>query len=250
MTAPDSVDLGPVDVHVWLTWTDSVDPTDSARCLVLLSADERARHDRFHFDRDRHVYRVAHALLRTTLSRYAPIAPSDWRFVTTSHGRPELVPGTCKVPLRFNISHTRGLVACAVTLEREVGVDVEAADRADDPLDSMEPYFAPREIASLRRLPSAAAQRARFFTLWTLKEAYIKARGLGLEIPLHQFAFDIPPDPESPAAVAFTPPLVDDPMSWYFARLQPAEDHFLACAARCAPGDVVALRVTTIAPLQ
>jgi 4'-phosphopantetheinyl transferase len=249
VSAPDAVDLAPADVHVWLTWTDAVAPADSARCLALLSPEERARHDRFHFERDRHVYRVAHALLRTTLSRYAPVAPAEWCFVTTPHGRPELVSATDKPPLRFNISHTHGLVACAVTLARDLGVDVEAADRADDPLDTVEHYFAPAEIAALRQLPPAD-QRARFFTLWTLKEAYIKARGLGLEIPLQQFAFINPGDVAQPPAIAFTPPLVDDPDCWYFERLQLGVHHFGAIAARRHRGEPLALRITTVRPLQ
>jgi 4'-phosphopantetheinyl transferase len=242
--------LGPADVHVWLTWIDAVDPAASAApCLALLSADERARHDRFHFERDRHLYRVAHALLRTTLSRYAPLAPGDWRFVTTPHGRPELVPATCKLPLRFNLSHTRGLAACAVTLARDVGVDVEAADPASDPLATVSSYFAPAEIAALRALPPAA-QRDRFFTLWTLKESYIKARGLGLEIPLDQFAFDVPSAPSAPVTIAFAPPLVDVASAWHFEYLRPGPEHFLACAAARSPDEPVTLRITTTAPFQ
>jgi len=240
--------LGADEVHVWLAWTDAVDPVADARCATLLSAEERARHDRFHFERDRQLYRVAHALVRTSLSRYAPVAPAAWRFVATPHGRPELLPGNGGVPLRFNLSHTRGLVACVVSLAREVGVDVEAEERPGNPLDRVSDHFAPAEVAALRALP-AAAQPTRFFTLWTLKEAYIKARGLGLAIPLDRFSFEVPASSSTPITIAFTPPIDDDPASWHFESMQPGPRHFLACAARRRAGETLRLRVRTTTPL-
>lgn len=239
--------LGAADVHVWLADPNEVtDPAHQARCLALLSADERAQHARFHFARDRHLYLVAHALVRCTLSRYAAVAPAAWRFVATPHGRPELAPGVCPLPLRFNLSHTHGQVAVAVTLVRDVGVDVESHDRPGDPVASAADYFAPAELDALRALP-AAARTERFFVYWTLKEAYIKARGLGLSLPLELFAFDVA-DP-GPIAVAFTPPLVDDPAAWHFERARPTPRHFLACAARRLRGEAVRLRVRTTSPL-
>ncbi len=122
------------------------------------------------------------------LSRYADVAPRDWPFRIDEHGRPELAARPAGTPdLRFNVSHTNGLVACAVTVGREVGVDVEHTGRRLVH-DVAERFFSPREVADLRACP-AADQPVVFFDYWTLKESYIKARGLGLALPLRQFSF-------------------------------------------------------------
>ena len=112
-------------------------PTASADALArldayrrLLTADEHERMARFVFERDRRAFLLTRALVRTTLSRYAAVAPADWRFIANVHGRPEILDRPEGVPdLRFNISHTDGLIACAVTIGREVGVDVENIGR-------------------------------------------------------------------------------------------------------------------------
>ena len=104
------------------------------------------------------------------------------------HGRPEILDRPAGVPdLRFNLSHTDGLIACAVTIGREVGVDVEHVGRRLTH-DIAGRFFAPREVADLKSLPVAEQPRV-FFDYWTLKEAYIKARGFGLALPLGDFAF-------------------------------------------------------------
>jgi len=114
--------------------------------------------------------------LRTTLSRYAAVKPADWQFINNAHGRPELLDRPANAPdLRFNISHTDGLIACAVTIGREVGVGVEQVSRRLSH-DVAGRHFAPGEVNDLRRLPEDEQQRV-FFDYWTLKEAYSKALG-------------------------------------------------------------------------
>ena len=227
------------------------------RGAALLDAEERARLARLRFAPDKLRYLFAHALVRTTLSRYAPeTAPARWRFLTNEHGRPEIAAGAGAPPLRFNLSHTAGLVACAVTFGRDVGVDVEhLSPRRFDAaawLEVAAAHFAPREVAGLQAQP-AEARRERFFAIWTLKEAYLKARGLGLALPLTRFAFDldsVAPDtaPGTEPRVQFDPEMNDDAAAWHFARPQAGPAHALALAARRAPGETLSVRLCRAPP--
>jgi 4'-phosphopantetheinyl transferase len=250
--------LAAAEVHVFtaVPEQDSA-PAARARCEAMLSADERARMQRFRFEHDRHMYLVAHALVRVALSRYAACAPAAWTFTAGVHGRPEIAPGTCELPLRFNLSHTRGLVAVAIALERDVGVDVEHMYPRSFDLDVAGHFFAPAEVAALEVLP-AAARRDRFFAYWTLKESYIKARGLGLAMPLDRFAFDLdrPADPKHDppddivlsVARGLGPGLDDDGSGWWFHQRVLTPEHRLAVALRRQPGEAVALRIAPLDP--
>jgi 4'-phosphopantetheinyl transferase len=221
----------PIDrVDVDLVSTAKVDDTTlSSSYRDLITPDENARMARFVFERDRRQFLITRALVRTMLSRYAQVAPHAWRFVTNPFGRPEVLDRPAHVPdLRFNLSHTDGLIACAVTVGREVGVDVENITRQVTH-DIPGRFFAPREVADLRSLPESDQPRV-FFDYWTLKEAYIKARGLGLSLPLSDFAFCLQP-PALPT-IAFEPALEDDPGSWQFYQASPTPIHRLGLAVR------------------
>jgi 4'-phosphopantetheinyl transferase len=135
------------------------------------------------------------------------------------------------VGLHFNLSRATDFVVCAVADEEEVGVDVEDVTRAVEHLAIAAEFFAPDEVRALDELP-AAEQRARFFTLWTLKEAYVKARGMGLSLPLDQFWFRI--QPGQAIRISFGDGIVDDPDRWRFTLLQPTEIHCRAIAQRPA----------------
>ena len=160
----------------------------------LLSEAERVRYARFYFDRDRLQYLATRALVRTVLSQYAAVSPQDWYFHIDERGKPSVGQPRTPLPLHFNLSNTRGLVACAVSVGHErVGVDVERLDRKNDLEALADRYFCPTESRALRTLDAASRPR-RFFDYWTLKESYIKARGLGLAIPLDSFRFQIARD--------------------------------------------------------
>jgi len=225
--------LNPGAVHLWYTLSDGIAPPAALDAyLGLLSPEERTRHARFLVERARHEYLITRALCRTVLSHYADVAPVDWRFRVNQWGRPEIA-SLEHGHLRFNLSNTRGLVACAVALEGEIGVDVEALDRAGDLLEIAERFMAAPEAADIRAQPPDA-QGHRFFTYWTLKEAYIKARGMGLSIPLDKFWFLLDgevPAP-SPARLVLAPDMDDDASAWSFAQFQPTERHLLAVARR------------------
>src|SRR6516225_1536369 len=170
--------LAPGEVIVATAQPEECDPAMDSTLVLLLSEDEKARMDRFRFDRDRRLFLLSHGLLRMTLSLYARVEPHAWQFRTGEHGRPEIAEPFSR--LRFNISHTRGLAACAIVLDSDIGFDVEETSK-DVPIDNLESFFSAREAEALRSTPSEG-HRERFFTYWTLKEAYIKARGVGLSI--------------------------------------------------------------------
>jgi 4'-phosphopantetheinyl transferase len=195
----------------------------------LLDAAERARADRFRFAEDRESYVAAHALLRTMLSRQAPVAPADWRFVAAAGGKPMLDPSLGQPHLTFSLSHTRGMVACAVGAECDLGVDAEHCERALPVVELAQRFFAPAEAGLIASLPPAQRD-AIFYRLWTLKEAYTKAIGLGIAAPFGAFAFRLEPPPVSIALLAGD---AGEPDCWQFAEWQPAPRHRLALAVRC-----------------
>ena len=242
----DLIPLAPGDVHVWLTAPESI--TDSALLATYagwMNADETARHARFLFDRHRHQFLVARALVRSTLSRYAAVERPDWRFVKNQWGRPDIDPGHGLGDLRFNLSHTDGLVAVAVARgDPELGVDVEDTWRRSHTDQIAEHFFAPAEVQALRALP-ADRQHGRFFELWTLKEAYIKARGMGLAISLHAFAYAL-----DDAAIGLTidPSLGDEASGWQLFLRAPTERHQLALALRFPGGASAQVQLRWVVP--
>jgi 4'-phosphopantetheinyl transferase len=240
--------LGPDEVHVWLVDPDTIDdPTLLARYAELLNAEESARRERFRFEKLRHDFLVARALVRATLSRYAAVQPANWQFAANSYGRPDIAEPSAYTRLRFNLSHTRGLAACAVTWDRDLGVDVESIDRRNATEQIAHRYFAPAEVAELSSFPHAE-QGHKFFDYWTLKESYIKARGMGLAIPLDQFAFCTLAKPH--VTITFTPPLEDDPASWQFFQASPSPRHRLALGVRHPHDDRLRVQMRWTTPLD
>ena len=226
----------PDAIHLWSCFCDEI--TDSgllSKYNSLMEEHEKTRHQRFHFEKHQHQYLVTRALVRTVLSLYADIEPDQWRFTKNQYGRPEispLVPGQKPyLNLRFNLSHADGLIICGVTTNREIGVDVENLTRSNDLLGIADRYFSSTEVKDLFSQP-AYRQTQRFFDYWTLKESYIKARGMGLSLPLDQFSFHIQPDAST--IISFDPRLKDNPAHWRFWQYKPSEDHQIALATQSA----------------
>ena len=234
--------------HLWWIRPATVtDPAELARCRALLTDDEREKTDRYCFARDRHTCLVTRVLVRTTLSRYCDVPPARWRFRTNDHGRPEI--DTPPSTIRFNLSHTRGLIVCLVSRGREVGVDVESLNRANHWLDLSERFFAPREAAALRRV-DASDRPIRFLEYWTLKESYVKGCGLGLAIPLTGFSFDLPARASDEISLRLTPAVDDDEARWQFTLERFGRDHLVATAVERGGSEPV--RITqheAVAPL-
>ncbi len=243
--APPRLTLAPGEVHVWCLFADRFeDPALLARLGALMTDDERARQARFVRARDRHLQGLARALVRVLFSAYADETPDVWRFGLGPHGKPFLAAPALTPPLSFNLSHTEGLVAAAFTVRDEVGVDVEDLSRRAPTIDVARRFFAPAEVARLEAETPEGRTEA-FFAFWTLKEAYLKARGVGLSLPLASFAFDL--DAEPPA-VRFVPPIDDDPSRWRFLRQTPSGHHRLALAVSRPPGAPCHVRVGEVLP--
>lgn len=228
-----SVDLIPDSrrIDLWCTYISDIgDDALWVRYDALISEDERARQARFRFARDRRRYLVTRALVRTVLSRYAAVRPQDWTFSTGPHGRPAISAPHLAPSLEFNISHSADLVMLGVTSDRTLGIDVESIEAREADIDGLDRYFAPEESAALLSLPRPA-RRQRFFDLWTLKESYIKARGMGLAIPLDHFRFELVD--EQRLRLHMRPDLGDSPQRWRLWQLSLRPPYLAAvCAAR------------------
>lgn len=237
--ASPHIALPPGRIDLWCVPLAGFGADEQAACLALLSETEQARHRRFAVEPARLQYLATRGLVRTTLSRYAPRPPQDWRFDTNPFGRPLIEAGQCDGRLFFSLSHTGGLAVCAVAATPEIGVDVERWDRAADPLALAPSVLAPEETTRL--IEARPEERARLFlTAWTLKEAYVKARGMGLALPLRGVRFDI--DAGDPKA-HFAAGIADDPGRWTFRMLAPTAEHALALAVAAAPDHGLDIRM-------
>lgn len=201
-------------VHVYLSTVAERGADGLRRDAQLLSPQEQLIAQRFVFDKDRHLYCMAHALLRRVLARHTQLDPDAIWFEQGPHGKPELSRAhhPLLTQLRFNLSHSQDVAACAVTSCFDVGIDVEDPQRGA-PLDVADRFFSPSEVRELRSLPSES-QPDRFFEYWTLKESYIKAKGLGLALPLDGFSFSL--STQQPIAISFTHAIADTPSDWHF----------------------------------
>ncbi|MES1255647.1 MAG: 4'-phosphopantetheinyl transferase superfamily protein [Acidobacteriota bacterium] len=214
-------------IDLWL-----LDPAALASSAVhnvacaLLSAAELERFARFqHVESGRH-FLGGRLLARTVLGARLGVAPRDIAFALGPHGKPALALET-RPRLHFNLSHTRGLVALAITTAGEVGLDVE--DCRARRLDIADRFFAPPEIAALRATPEGE-QAAAFHALWTLKESFVKARGTGLSLALDTFAVGLHPPRLLPFGVAAT-----EADQWHFTCLSPTSSHRAAICVHASP---------------
>jgi 4'-phosphopantetheinyl transferase len=219
-------------LNLWCAYPDDLLTEGVAeRCAALLTEEERALVARFKFERHQREALTTRALVRTALSRYRSIAPEDWRFTANAQGKPEMEP---ECGLRFNLSNSLGLVVCLVAEDADVGVDVESRERAGEILKLAPEVFSARERAQLESLPEAD-KLGRALSLWTLKEAYIKARGLGLALALDKFSFLLGTDG---VRLEMDPGLEDEAGRWRFCLLDWAGHRIAAVVERAVAGDL------------
>ncbi len=212
----------------------------------ILSDDERRREERFHFTADRHRYLVTRALVRTTLSRCAPVAPEDWSFSANEYGKPQVANDASTIRgLMFSISHARNLVVLALAWHGRLGIDVETPYMGRSAMEVAGHFFAPIEVETLSAQPPELRSK-RFVEYWTLKECYTKARGLGLSIPLDQFWFCL--DGHSAVRLGVTPGLDDDASRWRFwqGRLL---DYTVAVCVEASETSSMSLSFRQVVPL-
>jgi 4'-phosphopantetheinyl transferase len=224
------------EVHIWTASREAPDDVVAAM-RSLLDPDELKRADRFTFPRDRRQFAVGRGLLRTILGRYLDRPPESLRFVANAHGKPGFDPRMdLDSSIRFNLAHSGDQVVYALADGREIGVDIERIRPDFGGLAIAERFFAPGEVAALQALPEASRGLA-FFHGWTRKEAYIKAKGKGLALPLDEFEVAI--DPDQPASLLSTLPDPTEASRWSLVEL-PAGPGYVA--AVCVEGSGWTLR--------
>jgi 4'-phosphopantetheinyl transferase len=217
-------------VDLWLCRPDAIsDPVLLEGYARLLGEEERGRWMRLRSERDRKRFLVTRAVIRAVLSIYVDLPAGAWQFTRNRWNKPEIAAHQNRAGLRPNLAHTPALICCAVTCGSELGVDVENVDRRSATRRVAKRFFAPGEFEGMSAL-AEQAQRGRFFDLWTLKESYIKARGVGIAAGLHNFCFDI--DPDAGISIRFAAGFVDDPVLWNFCLLQVRQKYRVAIAVK------------------
>ena len=224
------IDLPEDEVNLWQIELAAVAKAED-RWKAILSADERARAERFHFQRDRQYFTAARAVLRTILASYAASDPKELVFRYSDTGKPSLSLGHAQSDIEFNVSHSGDIALLAFARHRELGVDVEKVCEDFEHETIARRFFSEQEQRQLAAL-APEERYAGFFRCWTRKEAYIKAQGIGLSLPLHQF--DVSLKPGDANALLATRPDLSEAARWSLREV-PAGDGYVA--ALCVRGD-------------
>jgi 4'-phosphopantetheinyl transferase len=225
---PSSFQLASGEVHSWCASLDAP-PETSARFYATLAPDERTRSARFQFERDQQRFIVARGVLRDLLGRYLQTQPGRVRFVYNAFGKPDVSPEFGN-RLTFNLSHSAGLALIAIANASNVGVDVEYIRARSDYTDIARHFFSAVEVAYLMALPSHLYAEA-FFSCWTKKEAYLKACGEGLAIPLNSFSVPLTTDrAHTPVALYAASKDIVPASRWSLYTLRPAPGYAGALA--------------------
>jgi 4'-phosphopantetheinyl transferase len=229
------------EIHVWRTTLDMV-PSDFARLRQILSPDERERADRFHFELDRRRGVIGRGYLRLLLGKILDLPANKLQFEYDEFGKPSLISRQ-GLTLQFNVSHSGDLILIAITMGRAVGVDVERIRTDLDPDSIAAHFFSANECKILASLAGPVRYNA-FFSCWTRKEAYLKARGIGLSLPLDQFDVSFLPDQEPRLLATRHDPA--EARLWKLQALDVASDY---AAALAAPGSTWRLKCWNWLPL-
>lgn len=228
LAPPDTLTMPENEAHVWRASLEQPE-TVLLQLQHTLSADERLRAGKFHFDMDRRRFIIARGVLRTLLGRYLHMPPAQLQFAYSEHGKPSLdmpVPGK---PLHFNLSHSHELALFAFSYAGPVGVDIEYMRPDVSAEEAARVSFSPREQALLFALPLEKRRQA-FYTCWTRKEAYIKGRGTGFS--LEPSLFDVSFLPGEPAALLASREDPGEPARWTLTGLEPGDDYAGALAVQ------------------
>jgi 4'-phosphopantetheinyl transferase len=233
--------LGEDEVHVWIAFDGELcDPDWLNLQRGLLEPDELQIMSRRRTTALQTQFLIARSMQRTVLASYTSgVAPQDFRFSNNEHGKPALAPEFEALALHFNLSHTQGLVAMAVSHAPALGVDVENVRARTTALQIADRYFTSREADALAGLP-ANQQIARFYALWTLKESWLKAIGQGLSAGLDNVSFELDTAHRMISAEFAN----DESRCWNFWQHTPSTAHVLALAQR-RPAAGVPMRVVT-----
>ena len=216
------------EAHVWLVSPESI---QNSRVITqffsLLSTEEIKKHNRFHFPEDKHRYLVSHAFVRQVLSKYLNKQPGELEFHYTRNGKPEVLLNQNDQIVRFNLSHTKGLTACIVTINDACGIDTEKIDHKTASIDVARLMFSNSEFKFLKSL-SGHSFLAEFFSRWTLREAYVKALGHGIDYPTNKLLFNIKNNQE--IEISFQGKTNEAFQHWQFQIMQPTSEHMVTIA--------------------
>ena len=222
------------EILIWYIEPESIqDPVQLEQFLRWLSPEERAQHGRFRFDKHRHTYLISHALMRGALSLMTDIKPEQFSFTANAYGKPFLTTPAQHPTLHFNLSHTEGLAAVALSRQTELGVDVENIHRRDMTQELVEHFFAHEECQAVAQA-NEHERTIKMLEFWTLKESYIKAVGQGLSIALDSFAFKLATAAQ-PASLLRLDGQNAKRDAWRFWQDQPTDNHLLALAFKADP---------------
>lgn len=237
--------VGERQIDLWYVFSQGItDPGLLDEYRSCLPPDEVAQEERFAFAELRVQYLVSRVLVRSVLSHYTGDDLQTWAFARNAYGKPAIA-APAKLPIEFNLSHTRGLVCCVVAMGSPVGVDAEELAERPDHFDLARSFFAPAEVALLERL-SGVERSHLFLRIWTLKEALIKALGMGLSLPLDRFAFSLSPD--RPPVVSSADVHELQPDHWQFAEVQLAGSYQIALAVAAPSSLPLAIWVRQMLP--
>jgi 4'-phosphopantetheinyl transferase len=226
--APKDLLLAANEVHVWRAQLD-LPSSQVQRLRAILTEDEVDRANRFSFEILRQRFIAARGALRSILSRYITIFPGHLRFLYNQYGKPFLAPEFSSYLLNFNLSHSGSMALYAMTRNKEIGVDVERVRSNFEYEEIAERFFSANEVAILRTIPAEQKLEA-FYNCWTRKEAYIKAHGKGLSIPLD--SFDVSFAPGEPAVLLHTKDEPQERSLWTLRDIQPGPGYVGALAVK------------------
>jgi 4'-phosphopantetheinyl transferase len=228
------------EIHLWMSFERPADEPALTQLTSILQPAECERLDAAHSAENRMRILATRAMQRTVLAGYAEgIGPAALRFVTGEFGKPRLAPEFDSLGLHFNVTHTDGLVAIAVGRHRDIGLDAENIYERTTALKLARRYFTAEESRNLEALP-LARQPLRFYSLWTLKESWMKATGRGVGAGIDNVSFSLDDDHQV-QGLSFA---AYDASDWRFWQYTPSKEHVMALALR-APGATRDVTVTT-----
>ena len=214
------------EAHIWFFRTDvALSDEQRAAYLLQLSVDEEKRYHSFHYEEDKRSYIIAHVLLRNALSKYIDVPVEAWRFACDEHGKPEIVQTAGLPEIAFNLTHTKGLCACVVSLNVASGIDAENINRQCNYKGLAKRMFSDEENVSVNVSENPTQK---FYKLWTLREAYVKALGVGLSASSKDYSFTLD-DNDEYISLHHASETTED-VSGQFALYMPTDDHILSVA--------------------
>jgi 4'-phosphopantetheinyl transferase len=225
--ASKEIVLGKKDIHVWRIDLEAFQER-SDDLFSFLSSEEKKRSKRFYFEQDKKNYIITRGVLRILLGKYLQRYPATIQFIYGEHGKPFLNKENHKPDIRFNISHSKNISLIVFNLGRDIGVDVEYIRKIHH-LSMAKRFFSPDEEKEILSLPGPEQLEA-FFSFWTKKEAFIKAQGGGLSVPLRSFS--VSSTKKTKARITYIANAHEEEKVWSLFDIEVGKEYTAACAVK------------------